>query len=261
MKKIFLLIISLIILLPPQVFAQNIDKETIYKSGLTCAREFNKDKCKQLYEDYYLLEPENKVIKWLQAVVLMQEHNLKQSKATLKQIIGDYPDFYPAQVLMMQVLYLEKDYNGSYLIAKELMKKKEVLSEYNYVLTLLFAGASKGTIASKDWKNSIPAYFEVNSYFSEAEKLMPNSPEVLYGIGTYYLLRPKIAGGCLNKAIEYLNKAKNLTPDNPDIYVRLAQVYDKKNIKHLAEKNINTAKNLDKNNELLNEYFFENKNK
>ena len=59
----------------------------------------------------------------------------------------------------------------------------------------------------------------------KAQKLSPDSPAVLFGLGSYYFLAPVIAGGNKVKAEGYLKKAVEVDPLFADAYVRLAQLY------------------------------------
>ena len=90
---------------------------------------------------------------------------------------------------------------------------------------LIFAGA-KGMIAH----NGGPIVKVLNGtqvfpHLAAARRLMPESAQVYFGLGAYYLLAPGIAGGDLAKAQAFLERAVYLDPKLADAYVRLAQVY------------------------------------
>lgn len=255
MKKVFLLIILISVSFPLTVFAtdwkmlsdhavgmsadricglenkKNKTSSDIYQLAIINVRQFDHNKNKKLLQDAETLIPDTAILKWLQALVFMQEHKLQESSDSLLQINRNNPEFYPAAVTLAHVYYLKKDFARSYSLARQLMERKKELSQYHYVVSLLIAGAAKGTITKKTRERLLPSYFEVHSYFKEGEKLMPQAPEVLFGLGTYYLLIPAIVGGNTNKAIKLLVKAQEMTPLNANIYVRLAQAYkDKGNL-------------------------------
>jgi tetratricopeptide (TPR) repeat protein len=62
-------------------------------------------------------------------------------------------------------------------------------------------------------------------FLRKAQSLRPDSPEVLFGLGSFYLLAPVIVGGDRNKAEDYLKRAIERDPLFADAYVRLGQLY------------------------------------
>jgi len=118
-------------------------------------------------------------------------------------------------------------------------------------LSLLIASGSQGIITSQNLIRAIPAYFEVNGYLKKAQKLLPDAPEVLYAVGSYYLLTPAIAGGDLDRAIDLLEKSRRQTPLNPSVYVRLAQAYRARGQMTVARHFIAQAAAIDPQDEIL----------
>lgn len=241
-----------ILLTPEQVKIlenkESLVDDEVFQLGIIYLRKFNTEKLKTLQNR---ASPESVVNTWLQAIILMKNHNYIESQEILLKIIEDYPEFYPAQVILINTYFLQKKHKKAYLLAKTLMGKKDLISKYHYVTSLLFAGASKGLLAQNNPAKSTLAFFEIKSYFDETQKLMRNSPEVQYGMGAFKLLTPVIAGGSVNKAITYLKRAQAQTPLNPNIYVRLAQAYKRKNNMMKYKEYLSKARQLDSQNKLL----------
>lgn len=72
----------------------------------------------------------------------------------------------------------------------------------------------------------------------------------MFGMGSFYLLAPAIAGGSLDKAEEYLKKAINTDPLFADSYVRIGQLYKLKGDNEKYEMYLNKAFEVDPLNEL-----------
>lgn len=88
------------------------------------------------------------------------------------------------------------------------------------------------------------------SALKKAEKLRPGDPVVLFGVGSYYLLAPVVAGKDLGKAERYLKDAVTSDPLFVDAYVRLAQVYKAKGDMEKYRKHMEKALAIDPNSEL-----------
>ena len=84
-----------------------------------------------------------------------------------------------------------------------------------------------------------------------AQQLQPKSAQVMLGMGSFYLLAPRLVGGDLAKAQIYLNKGIQIDPLFADIYVRLAQLYKIKGDKEKYDFYLNKAGQIDPQSELL----------
>ena len=228
--------------------------EDIYALTLIYYRQYHHAGLKKLFAAYEKVMPDSPVVKLLQGILLMQEHRHRQSRAVLTGVFRAHPDFYPALFALGHSSYLQKDYQEAYVLARQLLDRKKQLSRYHYTAGLVLAAGARGFTTPRNWILAIPAYFEVNGYFREAKKLMPESPEVLYGTGCYHLLTPSFAGGDIDLAISLLEKSRRLTPLNTQVYVRLAQAYRAKKDENAYSKNIARAIELDPQDELLLDY-------
>jgi len=94
---------------------------------------------------------------------------------------------------------------------------------------------------------------QVFPHLDRARKLLPDSAQVYFGLGAYYLLAPGIAGGDLDKAQAHLLRAITLDPKLADAYVRLAQVYKARGNEAKYEYYLNKALEIDPKNVLAND--------
>ena len=233
--------------------------QDVYSLTIIYNREGNLDKLQTMFNDNEKNMPNSPALRLLEGIILMREHKYEESRDILKGVMTTHPDFYPALVTLSYLNYLQKDFAQTYAIAKQLIAKKTELSRYHYVGSLLLAAGSKGIMAKNSLFNAIFAYFEVNGYFEEAQQLMPDSSEVLYATGSYYLVTPAIAGGDLDKAIGLLEKSRQLAPLNTQVYVRLAQAYRNRGDAVAFQQNIARASELDPQDELLLDYISDEK--
>ena len=74
---------------------------------------------------------------------------------------------------------------------------------------------------------------------------------VLFGLGSFYLLAPALAGGNIDKAQEYLEIAVKNDSLFADAYVRLAQVYKIKGNDEKYRLYLDKASQIDPENELI----------
>jgi tetratricopeptide (TPR) repeat protein len=226
-------------------------EQDIYVLTITYYREYQRAKLRKLFSDNKNNMHDSPAMKLLQGTMFLRDHRHQESRDVLMNIIKTHPDFYPAQVTLAHLEYLQKDFEGSYRRALQMIEKKSELSRFHLAMSLMLATGAKGGITKKHMIRAIPAYFEVNGYLKEAQKQMPDSAEVLYAVGSYHLLTPAIAGGDLDKAIVLLEKSRRMTPLNPSVYVRLAQAYRAKGQTAVSRKYIAWAIELDPQDEIL----------
>jgi tetratricopeptide (TPR) repeat protein len=225
--------------------------QDVYMLTIIYYREYQRARLKKLLGDNEKKMPDSPAVKLLQGIILMWDHRYQESRNVLNDVIKMNPDFYPAQITLAHLDYLQKDFTRAYRKALQMIGKKSELSRFHFTVSLMLAAGSKGIIIRKSMIKAIPAYFEVNRYLREAQKQMPDSAEVLYAVGSYHLLTPAIAGGNLDRAIGLLEKSRQLTPLNPSVYVRLAQAYRARGQLAISQKYLARARELDPGDELL----------
>jgi len=229
-------------------------EQDVYILTLIYYRQYSHAGLKKLFNDCEKTLPDSAAIKLLQGIILMREHQHRPSRAVLDAVLKTHPDFYPALFVLGHQCYLQKDYKQAYVLARQLLDRKKELSRYHLTASLVLAAGARGFTAPRNWLRAIPVYFEVTGYFRDAKKIMPESAEVLYGLGCFHLLTPAFVGGDLDLAISMLEKSRRLTPLNTQVYVRLAQAYRAKKDEAAYRKNIARAVELDPFDEMLVDY-------
>ena len=223
----------------------------LYQLTIHYYRHYNHDALVALFDETKDRFPADSEARVLEAIILMRNHRPAESCAVLDRVLARQPDFHPARIVLAHLLYLQKDFQGAYAVARRLLVAKEALSNYHYLVSLLIAAGARGILAKKHPLSAIGAYFEVTGYFHRARTILPESPEYLYGQGSYYLLTPRVAGGDLNRAIDLLERSRRLTPCNATVYVRLAQAYRARGDEAACEKYLAAAARIDPEDELL----------
>jgi len=226
--------------------------ETDYILGLAY---FNQRKDKEAEGTFRkILENNPDVIeaKWGMAESLRRQHKLDEAEKLLNEVLKNKPDFYPAYISLAYLKYIQMDFEQSVRLALKVIKagrKKVDLSNYTRAYCI-YAG-NKGMIAHYGGPLSkLINGTAAKPNLDKAEELQPNSAGVLFGLGSFYLLAPRIVGGDKVKSEAYLKKAIKIDPDFSDAYVRLAQLYKIKGENALFNKYLNKALEIDPGNEL-----------
>ncbi len=232
---------------------QNPDSlEAKYVLALTYFTEHNHDKAKPLFIEILEEDPSNIAAQWGMADVLRRDHKRDKAREELKRIISKDRTFAPAYISLSYLRFMEVDFTDSLryaILARKLGPKR--VDSGNYKRAHLMEGGSRGMLAHYSGPLSKMIHgFKILPALKRGEKIKPDDAEVYYGLGAFYFLAPKILGGNLDKAKEYLEKSVMADPLFVDPYVRLAQVY-----RHLGNEDkyneyLNIALKLDPQNEL-----------
>lgn len=207
-------------------------------------REFNK---------MLRIDPTSEEARWGLAEILRKRHKLHEAEKILSDIVLARPDFSPAYISLAYVKFLLLDFQEAVQLSKKVIRQGEYgdTDLTNYVRAYaVFAGA-KGIIAhSQGPLSKFANGTAVLPALKKARELQPISAPVFFGLGSFYLLAPTLAGGDPEEAEIYLNKTVELDPLFPDVYVRLAQLYklEKDTSKH--DIFLSKALELDPQNEL-----------
>jgi tetratricopeptide (TPR) repeat protein len=192
---------------------------------------------------------------WGISEILRRKYELDKSTKKLEDIIKSNPEFSPAYITLAYIKFSLKDYEKAVNLSEVVIKQgQDQVDISNYVRAyLIFAGA-QGMLADKSGPLAKAFHgLQVFPNLKRAKELLPDFPGVHFGLGAFYLLAPKIAGGDIDRAEEHLKKAIKLDPNLVDAYVRLAQVYKKKNDMKKFRKYLNMALEKDPKNFLANE--------
>lgn len=215
----------------------------------------NLHKDKAAYEIFNSLltgDPGSIRAKWGLAEALRRQHITQKAESLLNEIIKQDADFAPALISLAYIKYFKMDFTGSARLASQVIGKgKDNTDLSNYVRALAMYAGAKGMLAHYGGILSKAVDgLAVKRNLDKAQSLQPNSPSVLFGLGSYYLLAPTIAGGNKSKVEEYLNRAIKIDPNFADVYVRLAQLAKIKGQTERYSFYMNKALELDPKNEL-----------
>jgi len=191
--------------------------------------------------------------KWGLAESLRRQHRSDMAEPILNEVLTINAQFPPACVSLAYIKYMRMDFDGSVKLALKVIDQgRERVDLSNYVRGLALYAGAKGMIAHYGGVLSKAINgLAVKPNLDKAEKLQPDSPAVLFGLGSYYFLAPVIAGGDKNKAEVYLKRAIEADPLFTDAYVRLAQLYNIRKDRNKYDLYMSKAVDIDPSNELI----------
>lgn len=226
--------------------------DNLYILGLVYLNLHKDKEAGNIFEKVLNLAPETLEARWGLAEVLRRQHKASDSERILSEVIKSRPDFYPTYISLAYLRYNEMKFEKSVELALLVMKQgQEKVDLSNYVRAVLLYAGNKGMIAhyggplSKVINGTV-----VLPNLKKAQALQPDYAGVLFGLGSFYFLAPSLAGGDLDSAKEYLERAVKADPLFVDAYVRLAQVYKKKGDNNNYEYYLDKALEIDPQNEL-----------
>ncbi|MBM3248806.1 MAG: tetratricopeptide repeat protein [Candidatus Omnitrophica bacterium] len=211
--------------------------ENLYILGLAYLNEYKNMEAEDVFYKMLKLDPDSKEAQWGKAEISRRKRDHKSSKEILEQLIDKYPEYVPVSISLAYIRYIDKNFDATVDLAYKVVKMgQDKVDLNNFVRAHCLVAGAKGMIAHYGGPLSkVVNGRSVLPYLKKAEKLRPDSPAVLFGLGSYYLLIPAVFGRDIDKAEQYLLKAIKIDPNFADIYVRLAQVekfrknYDKYN--------------------------------
>ncbi len=189
---------------------------------------------------------------WGKAEVLRRRHRSQEAQNLLEQALAQDARFAPALNSLAYIKYYQADYKGAVNLAlKVIQQGKEKVDLSNYVRALAMYAGAKGMLAHYGGvlSKAIDG-LAVKTNLDKAQRLQPNSPAVLFGLGSYYLLAPAIAGGDKEQAGNYLKQAVGADPLFADAYVRLGQLARIKGNQKEYDDYLKQALDIDPQNEL-----------
>jgi tetratricopeptide (TPR) repeat protein len=225
-----------------------------------CSREIlqylkaRKDDLVSLEADKLLAaEPDNLCAWWARAEVLRRKYKFKDAESILLQILGRYPNHAPTLITLAYIRYHDANFSEAQNILKQVLEYKG-LDNQNKALAYMLLGsinAKKSSLGG--FLRKLTYGTRIRGYFEKALSLAPELTEVHLGLGSFYLMAPKIAGGDIERAVQELEEAVRLAPDFATANARLAQAYKKKGDLEKYNLYLGKAKALDPENEVLKE--------
>ena len=190
---------------------------------------------------------------WGKAEVLRRARKYEESEKILNRILSLDPGHVSSLISLSYIKYKQDKLKDAVKLIKKVLAT-DCLDTDNKALAYMMLGSINSRRSEKGSIIGKLAYgTHIKGYFLKARELAPELPEVHLGLGTFYLLAPGIVGGDLDMAIAELKTAVDIAPDFATANARLAQAY--KEIGDLKKYNfhIGRAKDLDPENEVLQE--------
>ena len=230
--------------------------EDLYVLGLVYLNLHKDKEALETFNTVLSLDPKVIEAKWGGAEALRRQRRINESERILNGVIESVPSFSPAYISLAYIKYMQTDFEKTVWLALRVIKQgRQSVDLSNYTRAYLLVGGAKGMIASRGGALSkIINGMAVLPNLLKAEKLQPNSSAVLFGLGSFYFLAPKIAGGDIDKATGYFERAIEIDPLFADAYVRLAQIYRVKGDSEKSERYSRQAREIDPENELLQDF-------
>ncbi len=190
---------------------------------------------------------------WAKAEILRRDYKFQDAEKILNQILKKYPAHASSLITLAYIRYHDNKFPEAMKLLNQALKQPGLERE-NVALAYLLIGSINSKRATQGGFISKVAYgTRIKGFFEKAKDIAPDMAEAHLGLGTFYLLAPKIVGGDIDKAIIELQFAVRLTPDFATANARLAQAYKEKG--DLAKYNfyVGVTKKLDPENEVLKE--------
>jgi tetratricopeptide (TPR) repeat protein len=223
-----------------------------YTLGLVYLRLHQDQAADEIFHQLSADDPDLIQAKWGQAEVLRRGHKSSAAEKLLDPVIKTDPYFAPALVSLAYVRYFQMDFISAVRLALKIIqggRQRSDLSSYARAYAL-YAGA-KGMLAHYGgiFSKAIDG-LAVKPNLEKARKLQPDSPAVLFGLGSFYLLAPAAAGGDPSLAKDYFDRAIKIDPLFADAYLRLAQLAKNRGDQEKYNFYLNKTLEIDPGNEL-----------
>jgi tetratricopeptide (TPR) repeat protein len=201
--------------------------DDLYVLALAYLNLHKNKEARETFDRILQSQPGMQPARWGIAEVLRRRHRLGKSKDILLEVIKSRSEFSPAYISLAYIEYTQMNFRDAVRLAlKAIRQGRDKVDLSTYTRAYLIMAGSKGMLAHYGGPISkIVNGMAVLPALKYAQRLQPDSPEVAFRLGCFYLLAPGIAGGDIDKAIDYLERAIKIDPLFADAYVRLAQAY------------------------------------
>jgi tetratricopeptide (TPR) repeat protein len=206
-----------------------------------------------IFEKVLAKQPNNLEALWGKAEVLRRSRDYSQSEVIFQEILNKNPGHIPSLISMAYIKCKDNNLDEATKLVNRVLNA-ECLDKDNQALAYVMLGNINSRRAIKGGIFSKIKYgTKIKSYFLKAKELSPDLPEIHLALGTFYLLAPKIIGGNLEKAMEELEYTIKIAPDFATANARLAQYHKIKGDSKKYAFYFNRAKELDPENDVLQE--------
>jgi tetratricopeptide (TPR) repeat protein len=220
---------------------------------LMCLKQ-RKDKLALIEAGKILInEPDNLCALWAKAEIFRRSYKFQEAQGLLDEILSKNPDYTPALISLSYIKYRNCDFNGALKLLNPLLNKPALEKENLSLVYMLLGSINAKRASSGGLLSKIIYATHIKGFFEKAKSLGPDLAEVRLGLGTFYLVAPKIIGGNIGFAIQELKSAIELAPDFATPHARLAQAYKKKGDLENYNFYLQRAKELDPENEVVKE--------
>lgn len=190
---------------------------------------------------------------WARAEIVRRAHKYAEAEKLLKQVLAKSPDHASSLISLSYIKYHDNEFEEAAQILKQVLRQPNLERENKALAYMLIGSINVKRASLGGFLGKVVYGMRIKGFFEKAKAIAPDLSEVHLGLGSFYLLVPKIAGGNIDRAIEELKWAVELTPDFATANARLAQAYKKKGILEKYNFYIQRAKELDPDNEVVRE--------
>lgn len=271
MKKFTFILLILIAAIVPFFIFRNINcpfkRSSREKQTLTCSIELKT--CQENLLKYLKLRKDNlaekevdKILKiqpndicalWGKAEIFRRAYKFKESEKLLNEVLAKCLGHAPSLISLAYIKYRNNKFQDASRLLKQALKQPDLERENQALIYMLMGSINAKKASQGGFLSKVVYGTRIRGFFEKAKIRAPDLSEVRLGLGSFYLLAPKIAGGNIDKAIEELECAVQLTPDFATANARLAQAYKQKGNLEKYNFYIQRTKELDPENEAVKE--------
>ncbi|MBU0709969.1 MAG: hypothetical protein KJ793_04565 [Candidatus Omnitrophica bacterium] len=234
---------------PPKEVSQNISID----QGLELLRVREDKQALVIFEQILMQDQEDTAASWGKAEVLRRRRDFQESEGILNKILFKDNSYIPALISLSYIRYNDGELGQAEDLLNQVLEGG-CQDRNNLALIYMMLGSINSKRSKRGWFFSKIKYgTQIKRYFLKAQELAPDLPEVHLGLGTFYLLAPSLFGGNLEEAIKQLELAEKIAPEFATVKARLAQAYKKKGQQEKYNYYLNQVKELDPENEVLEE--------
>jgi len=197
------------------------------------------------------IDPDNIEALWAKAEALRRQRKFYDSQLLLEKVLIKYPRHYPSLNSLAYIKYKDDDTRAALELVNKILASDDC-DRQNRALAYMMLGTINSKISSLSGIfGKINYAMRIKGNLLKAKELAPELAEIRLALGTFYLLAPGIIGGDIDKAVEELTTAVEISPNFATANARLAQAYKIK--KSIGKYNLYLAraKELDPGNEVV----------